>query len=81
MSSGTIPSRADARDSLRVLLQTDNQGHPVESNFNSETVGSRGPMLLEDYHVLEKLAQFHRFDPPLLNRGRPQSYAILDTRT
>lgn len=24
------------------------------------TVGSRGPVLLEDYHLLEKLAQFHR---------------------
>ena len=24
------------------------------------TVGNRGPVLLEDYHLLEKLAQFHR---------------------
>eukprot|EP00208_Stichococcus_sp_RCC1054_P007127 CAMPEP_0206137762 /NCGR_PEP_ID=MMETSP1473-20131121/2828_1 /ASSEMBLY_ACC=CAM_ASM_001109 /TAXON_ID=1461547 /ORGANISM="Stichococcus sp, Strain RCC1054" /LENGTH=516 /DNA_ID=CAMNT_0053530991 /DNA_START=179 /DNA_END=1729 /DNA_ORIENTATION=+ len=39
---------------------TDNQGHPVQSNFNSESLGSRGPLLLENYHLLEKLAQFHR---------------------
>ena len=28
--------------------------------MHSMTVGSRGPVLLEDYHLLEKLAQFHR---------------------
>ncbi len=24
------------------------------------TIGNRGPVLLEDYHLMEKLAQFHR---------------------
>lgn len=43
---------------------TDNQGHPVLSNEHSETVGSRGPVLLEDYHLLEKLGQFHRERTP-----------------
>lgn len=41
-------------------MQTDNQGHPILSNFNSETAGTRGPLLLENYHLLEKLAQFDR---------------------
>lgn len=39
---------------------TTNQGAPVQSNMHSETVGSRGPILLEDYHLQEKLANFHR---------------------
>lgn len=41
--------------------------HPSPAgNMHSETVGSRGPVLLEDYHLLEKLGSFHRygiFDP------------------
>lgn len=41
-------------------MQTDNQGHPVQSNYNSETAGERGPVLMENYHLLEKLGQFHR---------------------
>mmetsp|Transcript_3164 Transcript_3164/g.6927 ORF Transcript_3164/g.6927 Transcript_3164/m.6927 type:complete len:493 (+) Transcript_3164:169-1647(+) len=39
---------------------TTNSGAPVWNNNNSLTVGSRGPILLEDYHLLEKLAQFDR---------------------
>lgn len=39
---------------------TDNQGHPIQSNFNSETAGENGPVLMEDYHLLEKLGQFNR---------------------
>lgn len=30
------------------------------NNMNSLTVGVRGPILLEDYHLIEKLAQFDR---------------------
>lgn len=29
-------------------------------NMHSMTVGNRGPVMLEDYHLTEKLAQFHR---------------------
>lgn len=39
---------------------TANSGAPVCNNNSSLTVGQRGPILLEDYHLLEKLAQFDR---------------------
>lgn len=35
-------------------------GHPVADNQNSKSVGPRGPLLLEDFHLLEKLAHFNR---------------------
>jgi catalase len=39
---------------------TTNTGAPVWNNNSSLTVGDRGPVLLEDYHLVEKLAQFDR---------------------
>ncbi|MBP1153430.1 MULTISPECIES: catalase [unclassified Paenibacillus] len=39
---------------------TTNQGAPVGDNQNSRTAGQRGPALLDDYHLLEKLAHFDR---------------------
>jgi len=39
---------------------TTNQGAPVGDNQNSRTAGQRGPTLLEDYHLLEKLGHFDR---------------------
>ncbi|MGP0584568.1 catalase [Paenibacillus timonensis] len=39
---------------------TTNQGAPVGDNQNSRTAGGRGPTLLEDYHLLEKLGHFDR---------------------
>ncbi|MFY4774130.1 catalase [Metabacillus sp. RGM 3146] len=39
---------------------TTNQGTPAGDNQNSRTAGQRGPTLLEDYHLLEKLANFDR---------------------
>lgn len=39
---------------------TTNQGAPVGDNQNSRTAGRRGPTLLEDYHLIEKLAHFDR---------------------
>src|SRR5258708_17114790 len=35
-------------------------GAPVEDNQNSITAGPRGPVLLQDYWLLEKLATFNR---------------------
>ena len=32
---------------------TTNQGAPVGDNQNSRTAGRRGPVLLEDYHLVE----------------------------
>lgn len=39
---------------------TTNAGAPVWNNISSLTVGERGPVLLEDYHLVEKLANFDR---------------------
>lgn len=39
---------------------TTNQGAPIGDNQNSRTAGQRGPTLLEDYQLLEKLAHFDR---------------------
>lgn len=39
---------------------TTNQGVPIGDNQNSKTAGARGPTLLEDYQLLEKLAHFDR---------------------
>lgn len=43
---------------------TDRQGHPIHDNQNVRTVGSRGPMTLENYHFLEKITHFDRERPP-----------------
>ncbi|XP_021675148.2 catalase isozyme 2 [Hevea brasiliensis] len=39
---------------------TTDAGAPVWNNNSSMTVGTRGPILLEDYHMIEKLANFTR---------------------
>ncbi|MEK4513224.1 catalase [Paenibacillus sp. FSL K6-2524] len=39
---------------------TTNTGAPVGDNKNSRTAGQNGPTLLEDYHLLEKIAHFDR---------------------
>ncbi|GLJ11996.1 hypothetical protein SUGI_0181690 [Cryptomeria japonica] len=39
---------------------TTNQGIPVWNNTSSLTIGNRGPVLLEDYHLIEKFATFTR---------------------
>jgi catalase len=39
---------------------TTNAGAPVGDNQNSQTVGQNGPVLLEDIHLVEKLAAFDR---------------------
>jgi len=35
-------------------------GRPVENNQNSLTAGPRGPILMQDYHLIEKMAHFNR---------------------
>ncbi len=35
-------------------------GRKVENNQNSRTAGPRGPMLMDDYHLIEKMAHFNR---------------------
>ncbi len=39
---------------------TDRQGHPIADNQNMKTVGDRGPTTLENYHFIEKIANFDR---------------------
>ena len=39
---------------------TTTSGAPVADNQNSLTAGPRGPVLLQDWHLLEKLANFNR---------------------
>jgi catalase len=39
---------------------TTNQGVPVSDNQNSLTAGEHGPVLLQDVHLIEKLAHFDR---------------------
>lgn len=46
-------------DPLEMTL-TDRQGHPITDNQNVRTVGSRGPITLENYHFLEKISHFDR---------------------
>ena len=35
-------------------------GRPVDDNTNSLTAGPRGPVLMQDIHLVEKMAQFNR---------------------
>ncbi|KAM0942118.1 putative catalase [Dioscorea sansibarensis] len=39
---------------------TTNSGAPIWNNNSSLNVGHRGPILIEDYHLIEKLAYFDR---------------------
>ena len=39
---------------------TNRQGHPVNDNQNTRSVGERGPLVLEDYQFLEKITHFDR---------------------
>lgn len=40
--------------------QTTEAGAPVTDNKHSQTAGTAGPTLLQDHHLLEKLARFNR---------------------
>ena len=43
----------------RAILTTDS-GMPVADNQNTLTAGPRGPVLMQDFHLLEKLAHRNR---------------------
>lgn len=45
-------------------LLTTAGGAPVADNQNSRSAGPRGPLLLDDFHLLEKLAHFNRENIP-----------------
>ncbi|NUN04738.1 MAG: catalase [Bdellovibrio sp.] len=46
--------------STKTKTLTTAAGIPVPENQHSQTAGARGPVLLQDYHLLEKLAHFNR---------------------
>jgi catalase len=39
---------------------TNSNGAPIEDNQNSMTAGPQGPIVLSDFHLLDKLAHFAR---------------------
>jgi catalase len=39
-------------------------GTPVVDNQNSQTAGPRGPVLMQDYQLMEKMAHFNREREP-----------------
>src|SRR5579883_3138798 len=41
-------------------IMTTSGGNPIADNQNSMTAGSRGPLLMQDYQLLEKLAHQNR---------------------
>ena len=41
-------------------ILTTSSGAPVADNQNSMTAGPRGPVLMQDFHLLEKLAHQNR---------------------
>lgn len=46
--------------SMQAQTLTTNTGTPVGDNQNSKTIGNNGQVLLEDIHLIEKLAAFDR---------------------
>jgi catalase len=54
------PYRYRPSSAFNTPFLTNNQGGPVYNNTSSLTIGNRGPVLLEDYHLVEKIANFHR---------------------
>ena len=41
-------------------ILTTSTGMPIDDNQNSLTAGARGPILLQDFHLIDKLAKFDR---------------------
>jgi catalase len=41
-------------------ILTDENGAPVADNQRSQSAGPNGPLLLQDHHLIEKLARFDR---------------------
>ena len=54
----TDASQTDADKQPETL--TTAAGNPVPNNQNSLTAGPRGPVLMQDYHLVEKMARFNR---------------------
>ena len=55
VSDGQCPMKHQFGDQLTTRF-----GRPVDDNTNSLTAGQRGPILMQDVHLVEKMAQFNR---------------------
>src|SRR5512136_1093002 len=53
-----VESLEPARDNTASGFLTTEQGVPVDSTDDSLKVGARGPTLLEDFHLREKITHF-----------------------
>lgn len=38
---------------LRVLSQTDSQGHPLQEPYAAQRAGAQGPLLLQDFNLID----------------------------
>jgi catalase len=54
------PSKKEELDMSDRKVLTTEAGAPVANNQNSQTAGTGGPVLMQDHHLLEKLARFER---------------------
>ena len=54
------PARAPAAPSPAGQTMTEDGGQPVGDNQNSRTAGPGGPITLDNFHLLQKLARFDR---------------------
>ncbi|HEX4168702.1 MAG TPA: catalase, partial [Bryobacteraceae bacterium] len=54
------PGEVDAGGQKPNPTMTTNSGRPVGDNQNSISAGPRGPVLMQDYLLFEKMAQFNR---------------------
>jgi len=55
----SVPDSAKRKPD-NVPATTTNAGIPAESDEHSLTVGTDGPILLQDHYLIEKMAQFNR---------------------
>ncbi|MCP5940281.1 catalase, partial [Klebsiella pneumoniae] len=55
---GELHQEVDANGSGDDVFLTDNFGHRISDNQNSLKAGSRGPTLLEDFVLREKIFHF-----------------------
>src|SRR6195256_5701048 len=58
--AGLLTTPALAADTAPQTPLTRDTGAPVGDNQNSKTAGPEGPVLLEDFNLIEKLARFDR---------------------
>ncbi|KAF7317988.1 Catalase domain-containing protein [Mycena kentingensis (nom. inval.)] len=49
-----------AEENSTLPLYTDGAGHPVYSPFDYQRAGARGPLLLQDFHLIDLMSHFDR---------------------